>query len=96
MLLQASWGRNESDPAVLSESRKQCVEWVNYASQKIAPLAKCGGYGTLHTDHFDEVKEDQKNTTSFYGEFLPKLQQLKKKYDPKNVFCVNHNILPAK
>jgi hypothetical protein len=53
--LQASWGRDVFDPAGLAQQRQACVDWVNFASEKIGPLAKCGGYGTLHTDHFDEV-----------------------------------------
>ena len=33
---------------------------------------------------------------TMYGDNLPRLRTVKKKYDPRNVFCVNSNILPAK
>ncbi len=54
-----------------------------------------GTYGTLYT--FDSMIENAKQggSSGVYGDYLPRLRAAKKIYDHKNIFRLNHNILPA-
>jgi FAD/FMN-containing dehydrogenase len=42
------------------------------------------------------MEEDQEHVRASYGENYERLERIKAKYDPGNVFHVNQNIEPAR
>ncbi|WP_256611883.1 BBE domain-containing protein [Vibrio ostreae] len=41
------------------------------------------------------TQDEAGRTESAYGPTFKRLQAIKKKYDPDNLFCMNQNIKPA-
>jgi hypothetical protein len=71
--------------------RPACVEWVRGVWGALAPRANRGVYVNL-ADDLDEA-----TLKATYGaEKYARLQRVKAKYDPENVFHYNQNIPPAK
>ncbi|HEU4436408.1 MAG TPA: FAD-binding oxidoreductase [candidate division Zixibacteria bacterium] len=65
-----------------------CVDWARAFFKATAPYASGGAYVNFMTgDESDRV-------ASAYGANYARLAQLKKKYDPENVFHLNQNIKP--
>ena len=68
--------------------REQCIEWVRKTHAIVEP------YGSKDTgrekDYWYDVLGD------IYGPNLPRLLELKRKYDPQNIFRWNRNIDPTK
>ncbi len=69
-----------------SEDRK-CVEWARKYFDATAPYATGGVYVNF-------VPEGEDPIDSAYGPNQDRLVQLKRKYDPSNLFRVNQNIRP--
>jgi len=68
---------------------KRCIEWARDYFQASAPFASGGVYvNFLTADEVDRVR-------SAYGPNYDRLAQVKKKYDPTNLFRMNQNIKPA-
>lgn len=63
--------------------------WANSIFEALAPYAAEGIYVNYLAD------EDKKKKHSAYGQHWKRLRKIKKKWDPENVFRVNHNIPPA-
>jgi FAD/FMN-containing dehydrogenase len=68
---------------------EQCVKWCREYFQASAPFASSGAYVNFLTeDETDRVR-------NAYGPNYDRLAQIKRKYDPDNLFRVNMNIRPA-
>jgi FAD/FMN-containing dehydrogenase len=76
----------DPDPAKADDLRA----WTRGYSEALRPYAAGAGYVNFMMD--DEGHGRVKAT---YGGNYPRLQQVKKEYDPENVFRVNQNIVPA-
>lgn len=66
------------------------IGWARGVFDATAPFASSGAYTNFLTaDETDRVR-------TAYGPNYDRLAQVKRKYDPNNLFCVNQNILPAR
>jgi len=74
-----------TDPALTD----RCVEWARETFRTMDPHFASGRYVNYLGD--DSTPEE---LAGAYGPNLPRLRQLKKRYDPDNVFHLNHNIAP--
>ncbi|UUZ73372.1 FAD-binding oxidoreductase [Polaromonas sp. P1(28)-8] len=74
-----------TDPA----DDKRCIGWARDYFKASAPFASGGVYvNFLTADEGDRVK-------AAYGQNYDRLAQIKRKYDPTNLFSTNQNIQPA-
>lgn len=64
-----------------------CVAWAREFFAATAPHATGGVYVNF-------IPEDEERVPNAYGPNLARLRQLKKRYDPQNLFRVNQNISP--
>jgi len=64
-----------------------CVAWAREFFEATAPHATGGVYVNF-------IPEDEERVPNAYGDNLERLRELKKKYDPNNLFRVNQNISP--
>lgn len=71
-----------------SEDRRQ-VEWAREAWNALRPFST----GGVYVNNLGDEGEDR--VRAAYGENYPRLQALKRKYDPTNVFRSNQNIAAA-
>jgi len=69
---------------------QECVGWARQLFDKMAPYATGGVYV-----NFMPEDESQRVRTGAYGPNYDRLARLKGKYDPKNLFRQNQNIVPA-
>jgi FAD/FMN-containing dehydrogenase len=87
---QATWSMVivgvSADPAEAPALRK----WARDYWEAVHPFDLGGAYPNFMMD--DEGEARLKAT---YGDNYPRLAQIKRKYDPGNLFRVNHNIRPA-
>ncbi|WP_235363938.1 MULTISPECIES: BBE domain-containing protein [Shewanella] len=72
-----------------ADDDKRCIAWAREFFDKTKPFASGGAYINFLTD------DETDRTEAAYGETYGRLQQLKKQYDPNNLFRVNQNIKPA-
>ena len=63
--------------------------WARRAFQDAAPHATGGGYVNFLTD------DEAERVSASYGANYPRLQAVKQRYDPDNLFRVNLNIAPG-
>ena len=64
------------------------VQWVRDYSAAMAPHSEAGGYiNFMDSDDTSRVQEN-------YGNNYARLVEVKRKYDPRNVFHQNQNIVP--
>ncbi|QXO15915.1 FAD-binding oxidoreductase [Vibrio ostreae] len=75
------WDAKEDDEA--------CIEWAREFFRKSKPFASGGAYINFLT------QDEADRTESAYGPTFKRLQAIKKKYDPDNLFRMNQNIKPA-
>jgi FAD/FMN-containing dehydrogenase len=73
------------DPA----ADEQCIAWCRELSDAAAPHATGGVYVNFMTE------EERERVPSAYGESLQRLREVKRAYDPGNLFRMNQNIPPA-
>jgi FAD/FMN-containing dehydrogenase len=66
------------------------VAWARNAWERIRPFSTGGNY-----INFQLADDDTARTATAYGNNYQRLQQVKAKYDPDNLFQVNRNIPPA-
>ena len=66
----------------------RCIEWARSFFKESAPFASQGAYVNFMTE------EEVERVAAAYGANYNRLVQIKKKYDPENVFRVNQNIKP--
>jgi FAD/FMN-containing dehydrogenase len=80
MVIVAGW----DDPAADEAN----VQWVRNYSAAISPHSQEGGYvNFLDADDANRIPAN-------YGDNYKRLVDIKRKYDPDNVFHVNQNIVP--
>jgi len=82
MTAHARW----SEPA----EDKGCAAWARGVFEEMAPFATGGVYVNFMSD--DETKRVAQGA---YGRNHERLARIKRKYDPENLFRMNHNIRPA-
>jgi len=75
-----------ADPA---ESEKN-IRWTRECWEGLKPFLIAGAYGNYVTDEGDTIARET------YGCNYDRLVALKNKYDPTNLFRMNHNIKPTK
>jgi len=68
-----------------------CMKWAKESHRAIAPHAGSARYMN-YMGHDEPANE---SLVAAYGPNLPRLREIKKKYDPENVFHLNVNIPPA-
>ena len=73
------------DPAVDAER----IQWVRDYYEATAPHSEPGGYVNFMAD------DDQTRIQDNYGGNYPRLRDVKRTYDPDNLFHLNQNIPPA-
>ena len=66
----------------------QCIDWARAFFKASAPYASAGAYVNFMTE------EEDNRVAAAYGSNYDRLVQLKKRYDPENVFHFNQNIKP--
>jgi FAD/FMN-containing dehydrogenase len=82
MLVLAEW----TDP----DQSADCIAWARDSYAALRPFMGAGRYVNYMSD--DERDEA---TSAAYGPNHRRLQQIKARYDPENVFHLNQNIRPA-
>jgi hypothetical protein len=65
------------------------IGWTRAFAAAMKPYASPGIYLNFVAD------EGQERVVSSYGPHYQKLVELKNRYDPQNLFCVNQNIRPT-
>ena len=65
-----------------------CVEWARAFFNASAPYASAGAYVNFMTE------EEGNRVAAAYGSNYDRLIQIKRRYDPENVFHLNQNIKP--
>ena len=66
-------------------------QWVRDAGQRLRPYSTGATY-----INFQTADEDESRIQATYGTNLPRLQAVKNRYDPQNLFRVNRNIRPGR
>jgi FAD/FMN-containing dehydrogenase len=80
MVFLASW----TDPSKDAER----IEWVRDYYQALAPYSEAGGYiNFMQDDDYDKIQDN-------YRQNYDRLVQVKRTYDPGNLFHLNQNITP--
>ncbi len=72
------------------EHPEEHVAWVRESWERIRPFSTGGNYV-----NFQMAEDDSGRTADAYGNNYERLQRIKAKYDPHNLFRVNRNIPPA-
>jgi FAD/FMN-containing dehydrogenase len=70
---------------------KACIAWARDLFDAAGPHAASSIYVNFIPE---EGEPDQ--VVAAYGDNLERLRQVKERYDPGNLFRVNHNIRPAR
>lgn len=96
ILVVAEWKGVRGSPQA-EDAKARAMKWVAAVKAKLNPLVNGKSYGVLgdvasHGDN--DPSTDKKYNRDVYGEFLPRLREIKTKYDPKNIFQINDNIRP--
>lgn len=65
-----------------------CIRWTREFFQASAPYASAGAYVNFMTE------EEGDRVATAYGSNYERLVQIKKQYDPENIFHLNQNIKP--
>ncbi|MFH4853518.1 BBE domain-containing protein [Vibrio diabolicus] len=72
----------------LAEDDEACISWAREFFAKTKPYASGGAYINFLT------QDEAERTESAYGPTFARLQEVKKKFDPNNLFRMNQNIKP--
>jgi FAD/FMN-containing dehydrogenase len=67
---------------------EMCIAWAREFFQASAPYASAGAYVNFMTE------EEGERVIAAYGSNYERLVQIKKQYDPENIFHLNQNIKP--
>ncbi|EKP4402632.1 FAD-binding oxidoreductase [Vibrio parahaemolyticus] len=71
-----------------AEDDQACIAWARDFFAKTKPYASGGAYINFLT------QDEAERTESAYGSTYARLQEVKKKFDPNNLFRMNQNIKP--
>jgi FAD/FMN-containing dehydrogenase len=72
-----------------ASDRGAIKEWATGYYNAVKPYNLPGGYPNFM------MADEAARLKATFGDNYPKLQSIKMKYDPRNLFRVNHNIVPA-
>ena len=77
--------------AIWSDPREQeaHIEWARSFHQAMQPYSR----GDVYVNYLSDESEDE--VRAAYGHHYHRLRELKRKYDPQNVFRNNQNISPG-
>jgi FAD/FMN-containing dehydrogenase len=75
------------DPA----DNEAMIAWTRNYWSALHPYSAGGAYVNMMMDAADE---GQDRIRASYGQHYPRLQEIKRNYDPTNLFRVNQNIVP--
>lgn len=64
-------------------------QWIRDASQRVRPYSTGATY-----INFQTADEGEARVRAAYGRNFRRLLEIKKKYDPTNLFRMNHNLRP--
>jgi FAD/FMN-containing dehydrogenase len=67
---------------------ERCIDWARTFFKATAPYSSAGAYVNFMTE------DESDRVTAAYGANYARLVQIKKQYDPENVFHLNQNIMP--
>lgn len=67
---------------------QKCIAWAREFFKASAPYASAGAYVNFMT------AEEGERVAAAYGSNYERLVEIKRRYDPENVFCLNQNIKP--
>ena len=67
----------------------RCMAWARAFFQAAAPYASAGAYVNFMTE------EESDRVAAAYGANHARLAQIKRRYDPDNLFHLNQNIKPS-
>ena len=81
--IEANWERPQDDAA--------CIEWGREVFRALKPFSSDREYFNF-PGLYEEADQSVRDT---FGANLGRLQSVKRKYDPDNLFRLNHNIPPA-
>jgi FAD/FMN-containing dehydrogenase len=70
------------------EDDERCVDWARALYNATTPYASAGTYINFMT------RDEGDRVAAAYGPNYDRLLQIKRKYDPENVFHLNQNIDP--
>jgi len=76
----------DPDPA----NNERMIAWSKEYRRALLPFSAGGGYVNMMMD------EGQERVRAAYRDNYARLEQVKAKYDPQNLFRLNQNIQPAK
>ena len=76
----------DPDPA----NNERMIAWAKAYRDALQPYSAGGGYVNMIMD------EGQERVQAAYRDNYPRLAEIKKKYDPTNLFHINQNIKPAR
>jgi len=82
------WPRAEDDAAGIA--------WVRGFAEAMSPYAMVGEYVNFLGGDETPIDARQKALTAYGPDKLDRLVSLKQRYDPENLFRINHNIPPPK
>ena len=74
----------DPDPA----NKEKITQWTQDYYEALHPFSAGGAYVNFMMD------EGEERVKATYGKNYDKLVELKTKYDPQNLFCINQNIKP--
>ena len=80
MVLHTQWADPEQD--------EECIAWTRDMHEAMAPHATGGVYANF-------VPEEVGDQQAAYGENYDRLVEVKNKWDPENLFRLNHNVEPT-
>jgi FAD/FMN-containing dehydrogenase len=67
---------------------RTCIEWARAFFKASEPYASAGAYVNFMTE------DESERVSAAYGSSYNRLAQLKKRFDPENIFHLNQNIKP--
>jgi FAD/FMN-containing dehydrogenase len=79
---ERSWAMDEA------KDDQKCIAWVRDFFRASAPYASAGAYVNFMT------AEEGDRVAAAYGPSYERLVELKRRYDPENIFHLNQNIKP--
>jgi FAD/FMN-containing dehydrogenase len=75
---------------LVPEQTKSCIAWARESYGAMRPFM-----ATRRYVNYMDNDEGTDEVATAYGTNLPKLRDIKRKYDPENLFHLNQNILPS-
>lgn len=81
-------GHNIAGTAVCDDGVTIDIQWARAFFQASAPYASAGAYVNFMTE------DEGERVAAVYGANYDRLVQIKRRYDPENIFHLNQNIKP--